>query len=60
MDICATQAPEPFMTVDGTAVACHLHTAGPRLNGEPLTSVPVPAAGAAAAGVPAPDAGATA
>jgi oligopeptide/dipeptide ABC transporter ATP-binding protein len=37
MSICAKVAPEPFHTDDGTTVACHLHTDGPRLGGRPLT-----------------------
>jgi peptide/nickel transport system ATP-binding protein/oligopeptide transport system ATP-binding protein len=37
MDICAQVAPEPFHTDDGTTVACHLHTEGPHLRGQPLT-----------------------
>jgi oligopeptide/dipeptide ABC transporter ATP-binding protein len=37
MDICARVTPEPFRTEDGTTVACHLHTEGPRLGGRPMT-----------------------
>ena len=37
MPICAEQAPERFVASDGTAVACHLHTTGPQLGGEPVT-----------------------
>jgi oligopeptide/dipeptide ABC transporter ATP-binding protein len=39
MPICAEQVPEPFLTGDGTSVACHLHTSGPRLRGEPVTAI---------------------
>ncbi len=39
MPICAEQAPEPFLTGDGTSVACHLHTSGPRLAGEAVTAM---------------------
>jgi peptide/nickel transport system ATP-binding protein len=39
MPICAEQAPEPFLTGDGTSVTCHLHTSGPRLRGEPVTAM---------------------
>jgi peptide/nickel transport system ATP-binding protein len=38
MDICAEVTPEPFRTDDGTTVFCHLHTAGPRLGGRPVTT----------------------
>ncbi|MFI5040480.1 MAG: dipeptide ABC transporter ATP-binding protein [Acidimicrobiales bacterium] len=39
MDICREVVPAPFLTSDGTIVACHLHTEGPRLAGEPVTSL---------------------
>lgn len=36
MDICTTEEP-PQIPIDGGGVAaCHLHTSGPRLNGQPL------------------------
>jgi peptide/nickel transport system ATP-binding protein/oligopeptide transport system ATP-binding protein len=38
MEICAQVTPEPFLTDDGTTVACHLHTQGPRLGGQPMTT----------------------
>jgi oligopeptide/dipeptide ABC transporter ATP-binding protein len=37
MDICRAVDPEPYRTTDGTTVACHLHTEGPRLAGAPVT-----------------------
>jgi peptide/nickel transport system ATP-binding protein len=37
MDICRTVEPIPFTTSAGTTVACHLHTEGPKLAGEPVT-----------------------
>ena len=46
MEICAKQAPGTFLTADGTSVACHLHTSGPQLNGEPLTAMSAPGLGA--------------
>jgi len=42
MDVCAEEDPEPFVTRSGTTVACHLHTKGPTLGGEPVTLVSVP------------------
>jgi oligopeptide/dipeptide ABC transporter ATP-binding protein len=45
MEICAT-TPETFVTSDGTSVACHLHTAGPRLGGEPISAMTSPDRGA--------------
>ncbi len=39
MDICRTVDPEPFLTPDGTIVACHLHTSGPELRGRPVTDL---------------------
>ena len=48
MEICAAQAPETFLTCDGTSVACHLHTSGPQLNGEPVTAMSAPGPGATA------------
>jgi oligopeptide/dipeptide ABC transporter ATP-binding protein len=40
MDVCRSVEPEPFVTDDGTMVACHLHTSGPELRGAPLPPVP--------------------
>ncbi len=37
MDICRTVEPQPFTTPVGTTVACHLHTEGPKLAGQPVT-----------------------
>ena len=37
MDICRAEEPAPFVTPVGTTVACHLHTEGPRLAGQPVT-----------------------
>jgi oligopeptide/dipeptide ABC transporter ATP-binding protein len=37
MEICAQVTPEPFRSDDGTTAACHLHTEGPRLGGQPVT-----------------------
>ena len=48
MPICAEQAPEPFVADDGTWVACHLHTTGPRLSGEPVSALNTPGTGATA------------
>jgi oligopeptide/dipeptide ABC transporter ATP-binding protein len=48
MEICAEQAPEPFLTGDGTSVACHLHPAGPRLGGQPVTAMTTRGTGATA------------
>jgi len=33
MDVCRRVDPPPFTADDGTVVACHLHTEGPRLSG---------------------------
>ncbi len=48
MPICADEAPAPFLALDGTSVACHLHTSGPVLNGEPLAAMSRPGAGTTA------------
>jgi len=48
MEICAEQAPEPFLTSAGTSVACHLHTSGPRLSGQPVTAMTTRGTGATA------------
>ena len=42
MDICTRVEPEPFLTPDGTTVACHLHTSGPTLAGRPVTDAGIP------------------
>ena len=34
MDICRVEDPAPFRTSDGTTVFCHLHTSGPKLEGD--------------------------
>lgn len=39
MDVCHTSFPETVPTVYGGEVACHLHTSGPQLNGQPLTAL---------------------
>ena len=39
MDVCRLQEPEDFTTPDGTRVRCHLHTSGPRLGGQPVTTI---------------------
>lgn len=36
MDICKTTPPPAFRADDGTTVRCHLHTSGPRLDGQPV------------------------
>jgi oligopeptide/dipeptide ABC transporter ATP-binding protein len=45
--LCRTVAPGPLVTPDGTIVRCHLHTAGPRLNGASVTTLPAPHRGIA-------------
>jgi peptide/nickel transport system ATP-binding protein len=39
MEVCREVTPAPFLTPAGTTVACHLHTEGPTLAGEPVTSL---------------------
>jgi oligopeptide/dipeptide ABC transporter ATP-binding protein len=39
MEICTTVDPEPIVTPVGTTVRCHLHTAGPILDGAPVTGL---------------------
>jgi peptide/nickel transport system ATP-binding protein len=39
MDICAVEDPPPFATSSGTTTWCHLHTSGPALEGEPVSSL---------------------
>jgi oligopeptide/dipeptide ABC transporter ATP-binding protein len=39
MDICRSVEPARFVADDGTMVACHLHTTGPRLEGAGLASL---------------------
>jgi oligopeptide/dipeptide ABC transporter ATP-binding protein len=34
MDICRVEDPAPFRTSDATTVFCHLHTSGPKLEGD--------------------------
>ena len=41
MEICRSEDPEPFVADDGTTVACHLHTSGPRLGGASLSALRV-------------------
>jgi oligopeptide/dipeptide ABC transporter ATP-binding protein len=43
MDVCRDIDPPPFVAEDGTVVACHLHTAGPRLGGASVRDLPIPA-----------------
>ncbi len=46
MDICREVDPPPFVTPEGTIVACHLHTSGPVLAGQPVTFLRASASGA--------------
>jgi peptide/nickel transport system ATP-binding protein len=39
MDICRRIEPQPTSTPSGTTVRCHLHTSGPVLAGEPVTTL---------------------
>jgi oligopeptide/dipeptide ABC transporter ATP-binding protein len=39
MDICAVEDPPPFATPSGTTTWCHLHTSGPGLEGEPVSTL---------------------
>ncbi len=39
MDVCADEDPPVFTAPGGTTVACHLHTTGPMLAGEPVTGL---------------------
>lgn len=39
MDICHESFPEPIPTTTGGEVACHLHTSGPKLAGQPLSKL---------------------
>lgn len=41
MDVCTTD-PLPYVTPSGTTVRCHLHTSGPRLEGESVLALPMP------------------
>ena len=41
MDVCAHEDPPVFTAPGGTTVACHLHTTGPQLAGEPVTGLAV-------------------
>jgi peptide/nickel transport system ATP-binding protein len=47
MDVCREQDPAPVSTPRGTTVACHLHTSGPALAGEPVTLLTAPPAAGA-------------
>jgi oligopeptide/dipeptide ABC transporter ATP-binding protein len=38
MDVCREVDPPAFTTVGGTTTHCHLHTSGPMLGGEPVTT----------------------
>jgi len=39
MDICAVEDPPPFVTPGGATTWCHLHTSGPTLRGEPVSTL---------------------
>jgi peptide/nickel transport system ATP-binding protein len=39
MDVCAVEDPPPFVTPGGTTTWCHLHTTGPTLRGEPVSTL---------------------
>jgi oligopeptide/dipeptide ABC transporter ATP-binding protein len=39
LDVCRVVDPPAFVTPDGTTVACHLHTEGPRLAGQTVLGV---------------------
>ena len=39
MDICAVEDPPPFATPSGATTWCHLHTSGPGLEGEPVSTL---------------------
>jgi oligopeptide/dipeptide ABC transporter ATP-binding protein len=41
MDVCAEEAPLPFVTSDGIVTRCHLHTTGPTLAGAPVPNTRV-------------------
>ncbi|MGI9611980.1 MAG: ABC transporter ATP-binding protein [Acidimicrobiales bacterium] len=43
LDVCSEEFPEPFAVAGGGEVRCHLHTSGPKLEGQPI-SVLEPAA----------------
>jgi oligopeptide/dipeptide ABC transporter ATP-binding protein len=42
MDVCREVDPEPTTTPDGTTVACHLHTTGPKLAGASVRTLGIP------------------
>ena len=42
MDICHTSFPEVIPTIFGGEVACHLHTSGPMLGGQPVSMLQAP------------------
>jgi oligopeptide/dipeptide ABC transporter ATP-binding protein len=39
MEVCARDDPPPFRTESGTTTWCHLHTSGPTLAGEPISTL---------------------
>jgi len=39
MDICRVESPQDYASPDGSHVRCHLHTSGPQLAGEPITTL---------------------
>jgi hypothetical protein len=39
MDVCAREDPPAFTTEAGTTTWCHLHTSGPTLGGEPVSTL---------------------
>jgi peptide/nickel transport system ATP-binding protein len=39
MDICTVEEPPPFVTPGGATTWCHLHTSGPVLRGEPVSTL---------------------
>ena len=42
MDMCVHLEPEPYRTLTGVTVRCHLHTAGPTLGGETVQQLELP------------------
>jgi oligopeptide/dipeptide ABC transporter ATP-binding protein len=39
LDICSQEFPEPFALEGGGEVRCHLHTTGPKLEGQPISAL---------------------
>jgi oligopeptide/dipeptide ABC transporter ATP-binding protein len=39
MEICREEPPEAYLAPDGTRVRCHLHSSGPKLSGESVTTI---------------------